>query len=58
MLKYLFVSRCTQSGAGTYDNRGGYDYHLPVVGSPVSTSLAGWSPDLLCAVLLSVCRPL
>ncbi len=22
-------------GEGTYDNRGGYDYHLPVEGSPV-----------------------
>ena len=25
-----------ESGEGTYDNQGGFDYHLPVVGSDVT----------------------
>lgn len=33
--KMDFVFSDVAGGIGTYDNRGGYDYHLPVEGSPV-----------------------
>ncbi len=33
--KMDFVFSDVESGDGTYDSRGGYDYHLPVEGSPV-----------------------
>ncbi|KAL6763691.1 hypothetical protein V8C86DRAFT_192634 [Haematococcus lacustris] len=33
--KMDFVFSDVRGGAGTYDNRGGYDYHLPVEGCPV-----------------------
>jgi starch synthase len=33
--KMDFVFADVAGGAGTYDNRGGFDYHLPVEGSPV-----------------------
>lgn len=34
--KMDFVFANVESGDGTYDNRGGLDYHLPVKGSVVS----------------------
>lgn len=37
--KMDFVFADVESGDGTYDNRGGYDYHLPVSGSPVRVPL-------------------
>lgn len=38
--KMDFVFSDVAGGEGTYDNRGGYDYHLPIEGCPVKeTSL-------------------
>ena len=37
--KMDFVFSDVESGNGTYDSRGGFDYHLPVEGSPVSCLL-------------------
>ena len=34
--KMDFVFANVPGGEGLYDNRGGYDYHFPVEGSPVS----------------------
>ena len=36
--KMDFVFADVAGGDGTYDNRGGFDYHLPVEGSPVRES--------------------
>lgn len=40
--KMDFVFSDVPSGEGTYDNRGGLDYHLPVEGSPVSVGCGMW----------------